>query len=75
MKNAVKILLFVLAGAGFGYLYYVFFGCRGSCPITSDPVKTMVYFAAVGGLISVLFLPEKKKAPEKPEHETVDPGI
>ena len=61
MKPWLIILLFLLGGAGFGYLYYVFFGCTGSCPITSDPFRTMIYFAVTGGLAGIVCLPEKKK--------------
>lgn len=62
MKSWFIIFLFVLGGAGLGYLYYLFFGCRGSCPITSDPFRTMAYFAVTGALVGIINLPEKKKS-------------
>ena len=61
MKSWIKILLFVAGGAALGYVYYLFFGCAGTCPITSSPYRTMAYFSVVGLLISGLSLPEKKK--------------
>ena len=61
MKSWMKILLFVIGGGLLGGLYYVFFGCRGSCPITSNPYYTMAYFALVAGLVSLVLLPEKPK--------------
>ena len=61
MKPWLIILLFILVGAGIGSIYYLFFGCTGSCPITSSPYRTMIYFGLLGGLLSGVFLPEKKK--------------
>ncbi len=49
----------VIAGAGLGFAYYYFIGCRtGSCPITSNPYISIVYGAFAG---LVLALPSKKK--------------
>ena len=62
MKSILIIFLFLLGGAGFGYLYYTFFGCTGSCPITSDPIRTMIYFGLIGGLVGMISLPDQKKA-------------
>ncbi|MCF7886286.1 MAG: DUF6132 family protein [Candidatus Marinimicrobia bacterium] len=46
-KIIIKILT-TAAGAGLGYLYYKFIGCRtGTCPITSNPWISMIW----GGLI------------------------
>lgn len=61
MKPWLKAILFLAGGAVAGYLYYLFFGCRGSCPITSNPYYTMLYFTAVGGLISLIILPDSGK--------------
>ena len=61
MKSWIKILLFLVGGAALGYVYYLLFGCNGTCPITSSPYRTMAYFSVVGLLISGLSLPEKKK--------------
>ena len=61
MKPWFTIFLFLLGGAGFGCLYYWFFGCSGSCPITSDPFRTIAYFSITGILAGILCLPEKAK--------------
>ena len=58
MKSWVKVLLFLLGGGILGGLYYRFFGCTGSCPITSNPYSTVAYFTLVAGLLSVLTLPD-----------------
>lgn len=53
MKNRwLRISLFVAGGALAGYLYYAFFGCNGTCPITSNPWKTMLYTGVIGFLLS-----------------------
>lgn len=49
----------VIIGAGLGYAYYYFIGCRGgSCPITGNPVISTLYGAVVG---LVFTIPSKKK--------------
>ena len=53
-KSLLHSALFTLAGGGAGWLYYTFFGCRGSCPITSSPVLTVLYMGALGFLLSIL---------------------
>lgn len=50
----------VMLGALGGYLYYHYVGCvSGSCPITSRPVNSTLYGAAMGGLFLNMF--QKKK--------------
>ncbi len=42
----------VLLGALAGYLYYRFVGCSsGTCPITSNPVSSILYGAVSGGVL------------------------
>ena len=53
-KKILRYGLFILGGAAVGWLYYRFFGCNGSCVITSSPVRSMLYLAVVGGLIGVV---------------------
>ena len=55
----------VLAGIGVGllggFLYWYFVGCdAGTCPITSSPVNSSVYGAAMGGLLFSAFVPSGK---------------
>ena len=48
-----------LLGTG-GWLYFIYVGCdSGSCPITSSPVMSAVWGAAVGGILFSMF--RKKK--------------
>ena len=61
MKTWLKMIAFILAGAAFGYVYYLLFGCTGSCPITSSPIRTMLYFAVTGGLVGGVFLPDPRQ--------------
>ena len=58
MKIKLKLLpiLFTLGGALAGLAYYYFVGCRtGSCAITSNPVKSALYMALIGWLLSQIF--------------------
>jgi len=51
-------------GALVGYLYYRFIGCSsGTCAITSKPVNSTLYFAAMGTLVFGMF--EKNNKQEK----------
>lgn len=39
----------IVAGGVFGYLYYRFIGCSsGACPLTSNPVTSVLYGALIG---------------------------
>ena len=55
LRSLMRPGLFGLGGAGIGWLYYTYFGCTTGCPITSDPVRTMIWFGVVGVLVSLLF--------------------
>ena len=45
-------VLGVFLGAVAGYLYYRFVGCSsGTCAITSNPIISTMYGAAVGGVL------------------------
>lgn len=45
-------LLGIVVGLTGGYLYWRFIGCSsGSCPITSSPVMSSLWGAAIGGLL------------------------
>ncbi len=45
----LKKILPVFAGAGLGFAYYYFIGCRtGSCPITGSPYISTLYGALIG---------------------------
>ena len=56
----LKRVLFTAMGIAGGYLYYALIGCTtGACPITSNPVTSMMYGAAVGFLLTVGDRPPK----------------
>ncbi len=54
-----KILAGVIIGAGLGYSYYYFIGCKtGTCAITGHPLNSTLYGAVMGLIIT---FPGKKK--------------
>ena len=55
LKHWLKIAG-VFTGMLGGYLYYHFVGCvTGTCPITSNPYKMMIYGALIGYLVFDMF--------------------
>lgn len=55
-------MLGLLGGAFLGYGYYALVGCSsGGCPITSNPLFSSLYGAAIGAL---LFTGRRKHAPD-----------
>ncbi|WP_455674214.1 DUF6132 family protein [Phocaeicola sp.] len=51
----------IMLGAIGGYLYWRFVGCTtGSCPITSSPINTSIWGAAMGGLLLSSFKQDKQ---------------
>lgn len=66
-SNLKWILPGLMAGAVGGFFYWKFFGCNGTCLITSSPVKSMIYFSVMGALINNMFKPQQKKAKETNE--------
>ena len=58
-------LLGIVAGMVGGYLYWRYVGCStGTCPITSSPVNSSIWGAAMGGLLLSSFMPERKEDKE-----------
>jgi hypothetical protein len=57
MLKKYRLLLFGIAiGAVGGYLYQQYIGCQnGHCLITSNPLISTIYGAAMGGLGITLF--------------------
>jgi len=52
----------ILIGAIAGYLYWQQVGCStGTCPITSNPIRSSMYGALMGGLLFSMFKIEKSK--------------
>ena len=61
VKNNILYIIGGIIGAVGGYLYYIYIGCdSGSCPITSSPTMSVIWGAAMGGLILSVFKKEKK---------------
>jgi len=62
-KKAILITgIGVVVGAIAGYLYYYYVGCAsGSCAITSKPLNSTLYGAAMGGLVFNMFIKSPKK--------------
>lgn len=60
-RNKLTLLGIVIGTIG-GYLYWQFVGCEGgTCPITSSPLYSSLWGAAMGGLIFSMF---QKKEPQ-----------
>ena len=50
-----------LLGAIAGFFYWKYVGClTGTCAITSDPLRSTIYFAVMGGLIFSFFIKQQK---------------
>lgn len=62
-KKAILITgIGVVVGAIAGYLYYYYVGCAsGTCAITSKPLNSTLYGAAMGGLVFNMFIKPPKK--------------
>ena len=52
----------LLAGALGGFLYWKYVGCiSGTCAIWSNPTKSTLYGALLGGLLLLAFAPDGSK--------------
>jgi len=68
-KRYLFLSLFAAAGALGGFLYYLYVGCAsGVCPITSSPVLSTGYGAAIGWLLGMIAMPEPKNKEEDNTH-------
>ncbi|MBY0477348.1 MAG: hypothetical protein K2Q24_06855 [Chitinophagaceae bacterium] len=59
--NLKWILPGLIAGAIAGFFYWKFYGCDGTCLITSSPVRSMIYFGVMGVLVNKMFQPKQTK--------------
>jgi len=66
-RNLKWYLPGIIIGAIAGYIYYYFWGCDGSCMISSSPVNSMLYGATMGGLLNSMLKPETKKSKKEEE--------
>ena len=60
-KAWAKFLAVVLIGAGLGYLYYQYLGCRGTCPLTNNSNITIGLGAFMGINFGMDFIMKKNK--------------
>lgn len=60
LKNLWWFVPGMIAGAIAGYFYWKFYGCDGTCLITSSPVRSVIYFSVMGVLLNQMFKPSKK---------------
>ncbi|WP_299700132.1 DUF6132 family protein [uncultured Pontibacter sp.] len=52
IKLAPKLVRGIAIGGILGYLFYYFYGCNGTCLISSDPWTSTAYGAFLGLLFS-----------------------
>ncbi len=60
-NRGILAVIFMVVGALIGYGYYHFYGCTTNCAISSDPTRTMIYFAGIGLIASIIFWGDKKE--------------
>jgi uncharacterized membrane protein YedE/YeeE len=63
-KKAIIITgIGIVIGAILVYLYYYYVGCAsGTCAITSKPLNSTLYGAAMGGLLFNMFIKSADKS-------------
>lgn len=59
LKNWFYFIPGALLGGISGFFYWKYFGCTGTCIITSSPIRTVIYFGVMGILINQMCKPEK----------------
>ncbi len=53
-QNFIKLTIGIAIGAILGFAYYYFIGCSsGTCPITSNPINSILYGAFAGLVLTV----------------------
>ena len=56
LANNKLIIIGAIIGAGLGYAYYFFVGCKsGTCLITGRPLNSSIYGAVMGMLTMNIF--------------------
>jgi len=66
IKNKL-VLIGTLVGALAGYIYWKYVGClTGTCAITSNSIRSTIYFAVTGGLLFSLFKKQPKQQTPQP---------
>jgi hypothetical protein len=65
-SNNLLYIIGAIAGGVAGYLYWQQIGCSsGTCAITSKPLNSTVYGAAMGALLFGIFQKQTKKQEDK----------
>jgi hypothetical protein len=49
-KRWFRVIVGGVVGSILGYTYYYFWGCNGSCSITSSPIKTIGFGIVLGSI-------------------------
>ena len=63
-SNLKWLLPGLVIGAVAGFFYWKFYGCNGTCLITSSPLKSILYFTVMGALVNNMFKPQQKQTDE-----------
>ena len=63
-SNLKWLLPGLVIGAVAGFFYWKFYGCNGTCLITSSPLKSILYFSVMGALVNNMFKPQQKQTDE-----------
>lgn len=66
LQRNFGMIFFVTIGLIAGFLYYKYVGCvSGTCPITANPIMSVLYGGILGGLfhsiITEIFIPMSKR--------------
>jgi len=57
----LPVIIGVIAGGLSGYIYYIKVGClSGTCPLTSNPVMSIIWGSVIGYLAGDMFKKKKK---------------
>ncbi|MCX2741440.1 DUF6132 family protein [Pontibacter anaerobius] len=60
LRAVSKLATAAVAGGTLGYLFYYFYGCDGTCLISSKPLNSTLYGAFLGVLFSRTFKRNRK---------------
>lgn len=72
LKHWLKIAG-IATGAISGYVYYYYIGClSGTCPITSNPYRMIIYGALLGFLLFDLFSDDKSQKKLQESTKNID---